>query len=211
MKMKKITLLILGTIFLFSCGKSKEKQMLYDYQQEYFGDLNLDDLDFKIQSIDKFGDIKASDSMKVLKRELGDYWVTNPDQSLTDTLSFKYVKDLLNETIVDKDTMSKLYQKAMITGMEIKNPSYERDAERKRDEAIDEMVFYKETLLKLESLEKYHNALAKNPDSILSSKYRATYSLNNPRLDNKKQSYEKVFYTNGSQTKFIKEETADEE
>lgn len=144
MKIKKIILLIFGTIFLISCGKSREKQMLYDYQQESFGD--LDNLDLKVQNIDKVGDIKASDSMKVLKRELGDYWTKNPEQTLADTLGFNYVKELLNETIDDKDTMSKLYQKAMITGMEIKNPSYERDAERKRDEALDEKVFYQKTL-----------------------------------------------------------------
>lgn len=63
-------------------------------------------------------------------------------------------------------------------------------------------------LLKVESLEKYYNALANNPDLVLSVKYRATYSLNNPRLDNKNQTYDKVFYTNKDQTKFIKEETA---
>ncbi len=205
-KMKKITVLILGTLLIVSCGKSKETKMLYEYQQAYFGVLNADDLDLKVQSMEKIGDIKASDSMKVLKRELGEYWAKDTDQSITDTLSFKYVKDLLNETIVDKDTMSRLYQKAMISGMEIKNPAYEREAERKRDEAIDEKVFYQETLLNVESLESKFNSLAKNPNSILSSKYRATYTLNNPRLENKIQTYNKVFYTDGFHTKFVKEE-----
>ena len=209
--MKKITLLLL-TILMFSCGNNKEEQMLYDYQQKNVKALNFDlkDLDYKVQNIEKVAHITAADSIKHLKQELAEYWTKNPEQSLVDTLSFKYVKSVLNETITQKDTLYKLYQEAVLTAIRIDDFSYELESKRKRDDAMDEMFSYKKTLSGVETLEKYFNKLSEKPDSILSSKYKANYSLKNPMLGNTKQTFDKISYTNSTQTEFVKEETVDE-
>jgi hypothetical protein len=206
--MKKITLLLLVTTLMISCGKNKSEQMLYDYQQKNVKALNFDlaDLDFKIQKVEKIADITAADSLKHLKKEFAEYWKKNPKQSLVDTLSFKYVKNVLNESIAQNDTLYKLYQKSVLTAIRIDDYSYELESKRKRDKAMDDMFSYKKTLAEVETLEDYYNRLSENPDSILSTKYKANYSLKNPMLGNTKQTFDKIFYTNASQTEFIKEE-----
>lgn len=211
--MKKITLLLLGATFMVSCGKNKSEQMLYDYQQKNAKALNFDlnDLDFKIKKVEKVADITASDSIKYLKQEFAEYWTKNPEQSLIDTLSFKYVKNVLNETITQKDTLYKLYQEAVLTAIRIDDFSYELESKRKRDNAMDEMLSYKKILSEVETLENYYNKLSEKPDSILSSKYRAIYSQNNPMLGNAKQTFDKIFYTNSAQTEFVKEESTEGE
>ena len=210
--MKKITLLLLGATIMVSCGKNKGEQMLYDYQQKNVSALNFDlkDLDFKIQKVEKLADITAKDSMEHLKFEFAEYWTKDPEQSLVDTLSFDYVKNVVNKSIVHQDTLQKLYQEAVLTAIKIDDYSYELESKRKRDKAIDEMYDYKETLSKIEKIENRYNELSKNPESILSTKYKASYSLKNPMLGNTKQTFDKVFYTNTAQTEFVKEESTDE-
>ncbi len=65
-----------------------------------------------------------------------------------------------------------------------------------------------EELLKIA---KRYISLSKTPDVILSTKYKAVYSLKNPMLNNTKQTFDKNFYTNKEQTKFIREESTNEE
>lgn len=187
--------------------------MLYDYQQKNVKSLNFDlkDLDYKVQEIEKVTDITAANSIRYLKQELAEYWSKNPEQSLVDTLSFKYVKSILNESITQKDTLQKLYQEAVLTTIKIDDYSYELESKRKRDKAIDEMYDYKETLLNVEKLEGRFNELSKQPDAILSTKYKAVYSLKNPMLGNTKQTFDKIFYTNKAQTEFIKAEEIEKE
>jgi PBP1b-binding outer membrane lipoprotein LpoB len=211
--MKKLTLLLLIATLIVSCGKNKGEQMLYDYQQNNVKALNFDlaDLDFEIKKVEKINNITASDSLKHLKKEFAGYWTKDAEQSLVDTLSFKYVKSVLNETITQKDTLYKLYQESVLTAIRIDDYSYELESKRKRDKAMDEMFSYKKTLLEVETLEKYYNKLAEKPDSILSSKYKANYSLKNPMLGNTKQTFEKEFYTDATQTKFVKEEEIEKE
>ena len=162
--MKKITLLLIGATILVSCGNSKEEQMLYDYQQKNVKSLNFDlkDLDYNAQKVEKVADITAKDSMKILKKEFAEFWKKNPEQSLVDTLSFQYVKNVLNENITQQDTLQKLYQKAVLTAIKIDDYSYRLESERKRDKAIDEMYDYKETLSKIEKLETRYDDFAKN-------------------------------------------------
>lgn len=99
----------------------------------------------------------------------------------------------------------------------IRNNSYllEYRAKRNRDNALNvkkEIIDWKkeitENLYELESIEKYHDKLSQNPDSILSAKYMAKYSLKNPLLDTR-QTFNNLFYTNSKQTEFIKEENID--
>jgi hypothetical protein len=71
--MKKITLLLALSILLISCGKSKEEQMIYDFQNNISLkkiSVDLKDTDFKIISIEKVKNIIANDSLKIKKKYL---------------------------------------------------------------------------------------------------------------------------------------------
>ncbi|MBQ0769453.1 MAG: hypothetical protein KBT58_09185 [Bizionia sp.] len=210
--MKKITLLLIGATFIVSCGNNKEEQMLYDYQQKNVKALNFDlkDLDYNVQEIEKIADITAADSIKQLKQELAEFWTKTPEQSLVDTLSFQYVKIVLNKSIAQQDTLQKLYQESVLTAIKIDDYSYELESKRKRDKAMDEMFDYKNTLMNVEKLEGRYNEFSKQPEAVLSTKYKAIYSLKNPMLGNTKQTFDKVFYTNKAQTEFIKEDSAEQ-
>ncbi len=212
--MKKYILLLIVTILLFnSCGRKKSEQMLYDYQQKNLKTLNFDleDLNFKIHKIEKIKNILAADSLKIIKKELAEYWKKNPEQSLIDTLSFKYVKKIINNSIKQNDTLAKLYQKSLLTAIKLGDYSFKVESKTKRDEVIDELYKNKKLLIKVEELEKYYNKLSVKPDSVISSKYLAKYSMKNPLLGNVKQTFEKFFYSDPVQTKFIKEELVNED
>ncbi len=212
--MKKVTLLlIIETILIVSCGKNKEEQMLYDYQQKNAKVLNfdLDDLDFKIISVEKVADIKSSDSMKVLKQKLAVYLKREPKQTLIDTLSFKHVKDILDKLITQQDTLYKGYQKLVLSAIRRGDISSEYKYKSERKKIMKEKLSNQKTLVEIENLEKLYTQLAVNPDSILASKFRVKYSQKNPLLGNAKQTFEKIFYTNSQQTEFVKSESVEKD
>lgn len=188
--------------------------MLYDYQQNTAKALNFDlkDLDFKIQNIEKLSDIKASDSLPYIKEEFVQVWNSEPDQSLIDTLSFDYVKSKLNFVIEDTEKEREMLNKLIKSAREIsESNSYEGtkleiNLREKELKVFNEQMRYVDALLKVKGIEYRYNILAKNPDSILSTKYGAKYSMNNPMLGNTKQTFERIYFTNAAQTKFIKEE-----
>ena len=210
--MKNIILLLLASTFMVSCGKNKSEQMLYDYQQKNVKALNfvLEDLDFKIIKVEKVIDITATDSIKYLKKKLAEFLTKNPEQALIDTLSFKYMKSALNLGIEVGQNLVEIHQKSVMFGIQYDDYSWEMRSKRERDQAIEQVISYKTTLFEVETLEKYYDKLSKKPDSILSTKYKTNYSLKNPMLGNIKQTFEKIYYTNASQTKFIKEEIVEE-
>lgn len=203
----KIIILIFFTILFISCGNNKEEQMLYDYQQKIVraGNFDLKDLDFKIQKIEKIANIKASDSLKSLKFQLADSWRENPEQSFVDTLSFGYVKNALQDAIHDSFESISTLQKKTLTAIKLKDYSYQEHSGVMRLKALDDIKFYTENLDKVRVLEEYYKGLAKNPDSVLSTKYNAIYSMHSPML-NVRQTFDRVYYTNAAQTKFVKEE-----
>jgi hypothetical protein len=209
--MNKPILLSLITLFLISCGKSPAEQMLYDYQQKNVGALNFDlnDLDFQIIKIEKVGEVTASDSMAVLKKELAELWKDNPEQSLIDTLSFVYAMEALSGLVNNYERLFELSQEMVLLAIRLDDYADKFEYTRQRDSAIVQMVQYQSELRKISRLEEYYNRLVINPDSVLSVKYRANYALRNPILGNARQVFNKVFYTNQSQTEFIKEETLD--
>jgi hypothetical protein len=211
MAMEKYILISLISLTLFSCGNSPEEQMLYDYQQKNVGALNfdLDDLEFKIISIEKVGDVTASDSMKFFKKELAEIWETDPQQSLIDTLSFHHVIEALNSGIRSYERLTELNQELVLSAIRLDDYIGRIKYASARDEAIRDATGFKITLSKVEALEEYYNRLAINPDSVLSVKYRANYALRNPVLGNARQIFDTVFFTNQSQTRFIKEEAVE--
>lgn len=205
--MKKVLYILILTFIFTSCGKSNGEKMLYDYQQKNAKSMNFDlkDLDFKIEKIEKIANIKASDSAKLLKNDLAELWSENPEQVLIDTLSFGYVKNILSKSIEQNDTLYKLYQESVLKAIKFDDFSWELESKNKRDNALDEKYSLMKTLANVEFIENKFNLYSKKPDSILSVKYFANYSLINPMLSDTKQTFEKFFYTNPTQTEFIKE------
>lgn len=198
-------MIIAVSILLASCGKNKEEKMLTNYLGKGMLkriNVNIDDTDFKIISIKKDSDITSSDSANIIKNKLADYLGKKSEQVLIDTLSFKYMKDLLNGLIRLDDTLINLYQKSMILAMKSHNYSYKYEAKNKRNKSIDNNVKNKSKLLKIEQLERKYNSYSKIPEKILSTKYKANYSITNPMLK-VKQTFDKVYYTNNLGTEFL--------
>jgi hypothetical protein len=201
-----VSVLTIGLI-LTACGKNKAEQMLYDYQAENAKAMNfaLEDLDFDIKTIEKVGVVVAADSAGYYKQQLAEYWTGDSAkaEAIADTLSFEYVESALKAAIAQKDTLSKSYQELVLLVVGTGRYSAERKYENLRDEALAEWLRFSKELIRVKKIEKSHDSLAQNPDSVLSSKYEATYSSINPLLNNAKQTYNKVFYTNAEQTKFV--------
>jgi hypothetical protein len=201
-----VSVLTIGLI-LTACGKNKAEQMLYDYQAENAKAMNfaIEDLDFDIKQIEKIGVVTAADSVSYYKQQLAEYWVGDPvrAKAIADTISFEYVKGALESAIATQDTMVNLYQEALLEVAGTSSYSLEREYERKRNKASDEWLSLQKTLSKINILEIYFDSFSQKPDSVLSAKYEATYSSLNPLLNNAKQTYNKVFYTNAEQTKFV--------
>lgn len=190
--MKKISTLLICAIITMSCSKNKEEQMLYDYQKEKLSQLNfnIEDLDFDIKSVSKTNDITSKDSMAYFKNKLTDYYVVPNNQK--DTLSFDFV-------INDLDNLVNSYQELILLRAKGGNSYLNYEDKEKRNQAIKEKVY-------VESWKSEYEKYEKNPEKVLSVKYKANYTILNPLLNNAKQTFEKYFYTNLDQTKFIVEQ-----
>lgn len=170
--------------------------MLYEYQKENVkSGLNMDieDLDFEIHSIEKEKEIKAMDSIAYHKNELAVLWLgDDSDPAEKDTLSYEYVINSIESARDDYHEIMLLNIKA---GREYRNYEYEEKRDRMG-----------EALLTAQISEMKYNSYSKNPDSILSVKYKTSYSIKNPMLNNAKQTFDKFFYTDSDQNKFVAEE-----
>lgn len=197
--MKKLLLISITTLLLTSCGKSKEEQMLYDYQANNAKEglnMNVEDLNLEIEEVKKVKEIKASDSIKFYKDKLSVLWNgDDASEKERDTLSYDFV-------ITQLDTLKSRYQQMIILNIKADKAYENYEWESKRDNAIDAYV-------DAASWKSVNDAYLKDPDSILSIKYKASYSINNPMLNNAKQSFSKFYYTDASNEEFIKEESID--
>lgn len=199
--MKK-TLLIVGmAIAAASCGKSKGEQLLYDYQKASVkSNLNMDleDLAFEIKEVKEVEQITAADSAAFYKKKLGVLWIGEdaPTEEV-DTLSYGYV-------IRELDTLVNRYQQLILLNIQLDQEYKNYELKRERDQMIearaDAMVW-----------QMFNDSYQKKPDSILSFKYQGTYSMNNPLLNNNKQTFDKYFFSDPENEKFIAEEMASEE
>jgi len=202
--MKKLVIVIVS-VSLFSCGYNKEEKMLFDYQQENVGSMNfnLKDLNFKIEKIEKVLDITSKDSMQYFKKQYANMWEKDLSEISVDTLTFDYVNNALNEAISMAQKNKDSYKELMnITNDSYKLYDYSKEVEKFTNSEYE----FKTLLLNFEKIEKSYNDYAVDPEAILSTKYKAQYSLNNPLLGNTKQNFNKFFYTNKSQTAFILDE-----
>lgn len=189
--MKKLALL-LGIFLAASCGKSKEEKMLYEYQKAKATSINfnIDDLDFNIKSLDKLNDIKAKDSMAFFQNKLVEYYKTTDKEK--EAISFEYV-------ISQLDTLINSYQELILLRAKAGKSYLNFEDKENRNKFIKEKVY-------VENWKEQYDKYKKNPEVVLSSKYKANYTILNPIMNNAKQTFEKFFFTNSNQTQFIGEE-----
>lgn len=193
--MKK-TILILLTFSLIACGKSKEEQMLYDFKAKSIKELfnsTPKDLNFKINSIKFDRNVIAKDSAKHYKDKLSIAWFgKNPNKEQSDTLTFKFV-------IQELESMINIYQEMIISNIKLDRDYKNYEYKKNRDETI-------ESKAEIMIMKMYYDDYIKTPDSILCKKYLSNYSLNNPSLNNVKQTFDRYLYSNKDDSKIIAEE-----
>lgn len=198
--MKKVLLVVGLAAVVVSCTKAKGEELLYNYQKESVKaglNMDLEDLEFEIIEVKEAGTVTARDSAQMYKEKLIKFWFGEDIvKEEADTLSYTFV-------VSQMDTMQKNIQRIIELNIEM-DQSYENyEYKRKAEEA-------KENQLEVLSWMEHDQKYSKNLDSVLSYKYLATYSINNPMLNNNKQTFDKYFYSNPEQTKFIKEEMVDD-
>ena len=205
--MKKIILPILISLLLTSCGKSIEEEMFYDFiNDRTIENINMsaDDLDFKIISLEKIGEILAKDSISdysesiiVLSKSLN-----TSSEKIAKTLKKINAGDQeLKKAIRDKSIKSKidkrygpLYQEKIdnskkITGL------YEKQLKIEENKS-------KELQSLLEKTKSRLDLFNNEPEKILGSKYEVTYSIYMPdtKLTN---TLKGLAFTNPDNTQFI--------
>jgi len=199
--MKRLLLTIAITALLASCGKSEGEQMLYDYQKDNVKsglNMDLEDLAFEIKEVKEVDKITAADSVNFYRNKLAELWLGEGyDTKEADTLTYEYV-------ITELDSLEKGYQKLILLNIELGQEYKNYALKDKRDQASD-------WHLNALTWKMYNDTYQKRPDSILSTKYQAQYSINNPMLNNNKQTFDKYFYTNSENSKIIEEKMIDEE
>ncbi|HEX9827399.1 MAG TPA: hypothetical protein VGA80_12450 [Flavobacteriaceae bacterium] len=193
--MKKI-LIIVTALTLASCGQSKEEKLISDYVQT-FGDSKID-ANFKMKNLEKLNDITAKDSLEILKsyfEEKKNNKISQFQESIDSNKERldKYTKDLA-ETNPNNTSIVELYQKYID----------EAKSEIERNEKNIELyqtdckgTFLEPVLIAITDYEK-------QGDKVLYTKYKASYSVNNPMLNNTKQEFEREFYINADKTNVVK-------
>lgn len=193
--MKKI-LIILTSLTLASCGQSKEEKLISDYVQT-FGDSKID-ANFKMKNLEKQNDITAKDSLVILKSYF--------EEKKNDKISqFQETIDYNKERLEEK-TKDLAESNPSFTSINELYQEYIDDAisEIKRNEKNIELyqgdckgTFLEPILIKISDYEK-------KGDKVLYTKYKASYSINNPMLNNTKQEFEREFYINSDKTEVIR-------
>jgi len=195
---------VFGIMIYYFYGRTEYK-MVYEYQQKNFSTLNfdLDDLDFKVNEVEKISEITARDSLNILKKELGTYYSSDITKSELDTLSFEYIKREYLDLIESYGSFSMRYQNLVQSAIRYGDHSAKRAYIKKRDEFHDKEINLRYVLMEVEKLEKNYNRYLENPDEVLTVKYKVKFSVRNPMLNNALQVFTKYMYTNSEQTKFV--------
>lgn len=196
--MKKTITIFTIAILLISCGKSKEEQMMYDFNKENYLkslDMNIDNSDFKIISIEKVKDITTKDSLDILQ---------------------PYFEAKQKEKLSQLDETLRLYKQSLETskkGLETaKYPEYkELYAKRvSRDEndirKTDSIITIYKNDCKGTFLEKTYADIQNyksNPNTVLTTQYKGTYEIKAPAGI---MTYTYNYYTNREGTEFVESE-----
>ena len=193
---KSIPFLLLSLLFISCGGYSQEKQMLYDYENkgvQEFLSTELSELDFQILKVEIVDSVIAMDSLTyffdVFKSEFEDA-LPEIDENSYDKLIETY-----DVNYKGYDSLVGVYEKI--------NDSYGRNKVLEFSEQRDTYKAYRDKVVGLKNRFDYFMDMGSN---TLAYKFKGTYSLKNPLLNNLVQTHEKLYFTNAEGTKFIKTE-----
>ena len=193
---KSIPFLLLSLLFISCGGYSPEEQMLYDYENkgvQEFLSTELSELDFQILKVEIVDSVIAMDSLTyffdVFKTEFEDA-LPEIDENSYDKLIETY-----DVNYKGYDSLVGVYEKI--------NDSYGRNKVLEFSEQRDTYKAYRDKVVGLKNRFDYFMDMGSN---TLAYKFKGTYSLKNPLLNNLVQTHEKLYFTNAEGTKFIKTE-----
>ena len=189
--MKKYLLFSILCLLIVSCSKSKEEQMFTDFMtaetQKIFK-TTPKELNFKIESIVKIKNIKASDSINYWHNQLiKAFPVSKAEQ---DTLSYDYAIMQIEKSIALTQEIILLRAKAGRSFENYKDREYRNEMSKQK--------------VSLEVLRSENEKYSQNKNEILSTEYTVKYSINNPLLKIQ-QNFVSRIYSNKENSKIIKE------
>jgi hypothetical protein len=191
--MKKLLLSVV-LLSIYSCSqKSPEEQMLFDYVDKWTIDvfkISSEDLDLKIESLVKVGGIKGKDSLVFYNNAHMDAWYMKElgQNQPKDSLTIKVMSDKTGrlikvyEEIIDDYGDNKIYS----------------ELKKKYSKPLELLKKVKKEIDLIKSKIDYYKG---KEDEVLSQKYNVKYTIENPILK-KKQTFNRVYYTNKLGTKF---------
>jgi hypothetical protein len=209
MKHKLFIISLSVATFLASCSNSKEKNLIADFEQT-IEDTKID-LNLKVISIEKKGDVFAKDSLEILK----DYFEKEKQKKIT------FIEETIQEYKIQIDSLvQNISEYEEIIELAKFSKQFDlRYYSNKLDSDKEVLKFANENLaIYLEAIESYRTTcegtfleptfksikmFEKNPDSLLFSKHLVTYSIINPIPNNAKQEITKIYHINESKTKVV--------
>lgn len=188
--MKKLTLII-GLIIFTSCSLSKEKQLISDYEQT-IGNTKTD-LNLKFEKVEFVKDITSKDSSDFLTK------FVNEEKE-------KEIKNLTELIDIDEETIQ-IFRESGLSEEMINVIAKETFQQIENNKSI--LQLYNEDCRRtpLEPILIKINKLETNLDSVLCKEYDVTYTIENPFLNNAKQTLSKIYYINSDITKILKVES----
>ncbi|NLA23332.1 MAG: hypothetical protein GX879_00025 [Bacteroidales bacterium] len=207
--MRKLVLLIFVVLFVFSCGRkiSHEEKMFYEFFKEKaeLSGLNPDDLIVEVLEIEKIGEVQLADSLQILKDELQSYIPRNLEQNSSENLGFEDLIQVLEQNIYHYDSIKSFYHEQFLEARKSGEYLLEMESEEQSNRANENVLLNTKALNDVEALHLKYNDLAKRTDSVLAYKYKLIYSVKSLSDRTKSDTYNKILYTNSSETAFVKE------
>lgn len=194
-----VSLIILATTAI-SCEKSKEEILISDYTQT-IGKAKMD-LNFKMINLEKIRDITAKDSAEILK-PIFEETRTEKLSQLTHSLQVNTMLEFYQNQLED-------WKQSKVTG-KYKNERieyYEKSIveEKENIENSKKVIEAYKTDCKGTFLEPLYNTIQQYeeaPDKLLATEYNATYTIENPMLNNAKQEINTTYLLNGDRTEVL--------
>lgn len=192
--------LIILAIITISCEKSKEEKLISDYTQT-IGKAKMD-LNFKMINLEKIRDITAKDSAEILK-PIFEETRTEKLSQLTHSLQVNTMLEFYQNQLED-------WKQSKVTG-KYKNERieyYEKSIveEKENIENSKKVIEAYKTDCKGTFLEPLYNTIQQYeeaPDKLLATEYNATYTIENPMLNNAKQEINTTYLLNGDRTEVL--------
>ena len=193
---KLIPFLLLSLLFVSCDGYFPKKQILYDYENKGAQDslaVELSELDFQILKVEIIDSVIAMDSLTcfcdVFKSEFEDALPEIDENSydkLIETYDYNYK---------GYDSLVGVYERINdpFGKNKVLDFTWQRDT-------------YKECRDKVVGLKNRFDYFMDMGSNTLAYKFKGTYSLKNPLLNNLVQIHEKLYFTNSDGTKFVKTE-----